>query len=149
MYICAPQFFENERTQNVRIHNPCPRIIKIEGCIIWKPRSLSSHKNLVSHSCSWTKHSNFLHNILCHQGSKRVRDFCHYYYCLRGFVDTILLLSYEKTISSLNFGSFVLVEFFWSEAVTTIIKVPGSIYGAWIQETNLRSFVGTKKEIKT
>ncbi len=76
---------------------------------------------------------------------ERARDSRHYYYyCLRGFVDTRLLLSSEKTLSTFDCGGFVVVEEFRREAAAA--KVPGSISGAWIQEPGLRSSVSTQRE---
>lgn len=45
-----------------------------------------------------------------------------------------LLLSFEKTLLSLNCEGFVMVKEFQSETITTVLEVPHSIYGAWIQE---------------
>ncbi len=75
----------------------------------------------------------------------RARDSRHYYYyCLRGFVDTRLLLSSEKTLSTLDCGGFVVVEEFGREAAAA--EVPGCISGAWIQEPGLRSTVERERE---
>jgi hypothetical protein len=76
---------------------------------------------------------------------ERARDSRHcYYYCLRGFVDTRLLLSSEKTFSILDCGGFVVVEEFGREAAAA--EVPGSISGAWIQEPGLRRSVSREGE---
>jgi hypothetical protein len=81
---------------------------------------------------------------------ERARDSRHYYYyyyyyyCLRGFVDTRLLWSSEKTLSTLDCGGFVVVEEFGREAAAA--EVPGSISGTWIQEPGLRSSVGRERE---
>jgi hypothetical protein len=42
-----------------------------------------------------------------------------------------------------------MVEEFGCKATTIAIKVPCSIYGAWIQETNLRSSMDTHTKILT
>lgn len=79
---------------------------------------------------------------------ERARDTRHYYYyCLRSFVDTRLLLSSEKTPSTLDCGGFVVVEEFGREAAAA--EVPGSISGACIQEPGLRSSVGRERETET
>jgi hypothetical protein len=56
------------------------------------------------------RHSDSHQNVLCHQGFKRAKDSRHYYYCLRGFVSTKMLLSSDKTLLSLDCGGFVVVE---------------------------------------
>jgi len=76
---------------------------------------------------------------------ERARDTRHYYYyCSR---DTRLLLSSEKTLSTLDCGGFVVVEEFGREAAAA--EVPGSISGACIQEPGLRSSVGRETETET
>ncbi len=45
------------------------------------------------------------------------------------FVDTKLLLSFEKNNLSLDCGGFIVVEEFWHEAT---VKALSSIFGAWI-----------------
>jgi hypothetical protein len=76
---------------------------------------------------------------------ERARDTRHYYYyCSR---DTRLLLSSEKTLSTLDCGGFVVVEEFGREAAAA--EVPGSISGACIQEPGLRSSVGRERETET
>ncbi len=59
------------------------------------------------------------------------------------------LLSFENTILSFKCKGFIMVEEYGCESTTIAVKVPCSIYGVQIQETNLRSSMDTHAKTMT